>query len=176
MSTLVTAFGRPQPGEYNPYYDRYISLIDSDDIIAVLEKQAAETVALLKSAGAKADFRYAPGKWSVKEVLGHVNDTERIMTYRALRVSRGDKTPMAGFEQDDYVRDGNFGRRTLPDLVDEFADIRQATLSFFRHLDGEAGARRGTANNDAISARALPYIIAGHELHHRRILQEKYLL
>lgn len=175
MSTLVTAFGRPQPGEYNPYYDRYISLIDSDDIIAVLEKQAAETVALLKSAGAKADFRYAPGKWSVKEVLGHVNDTERIMTYRALRVSRGDKTPMAGFEQDDYVRDGNFGKRTLPDLLAEFADLRQATLSFFRHLDGEAGGRRGTANNHEISVRALPYIIAGHELHHRRILKEKYL-
>ena len=175
MSTLVTAFGRPQPGEYNPYYDRYISLIDSDDIIAVLEKQVAETVALLKSAGAKADFRYAPGKWSVKEVLGHVNDTERIMTYRALRVSRGDKTPIEGFEQDDYVRDGNFGKRTLPDLVAEFAAIRQATLAFVRHLDAEAGIRRGTANKYEITARALPYIIAGHELHHRRILKEKYL-
>jgi hypothetical protein len=175
MSTLATAFGRPQSGEYNPYYDRYISLISSDDIINVLEKQAVDTVGLLKSAGAKADFRYAPGKWSVKEVLGHVNDTERIMAYRALRVSRGDKTPMAGFEQDDYVRDGNFGQRTLPDLVAEFADIRKATVSFVRHLDAEAGARRGTANNDVISARALPYIIAGHELHHRRILQERYL-
>ncbi len=175
MSTHVTAFGRPQPGEYNPYYDRYISLIDSEDILGVLEKQAAETAALLKPAGAKADFRYAPGKWSVKEVLGHVNDTERIMTYRALRVSRGDKTPMAGFEQDDYVRDGNFGQRTLPDLVAEFADIRKATVSFVRHLDAEAGARRGTANYDVISARALPYFIAGHELHHRRVLLERYL-
>jgi hypothetical protein len=175
MSTFVTSFGRPQPGEYNPYYDRYISLINSDDIISVLEKQVAGTVALLKSAGAKADFRYVPGKWSVKEVLGHVNDTERIMAYRALRIARGDQTPMAGFEQDDYVRDGNFGQRTLPDLVAELSDIRQATLSFFRHLDAEAGARRGTANNDAISVRALAYIIAGHELHHRRILKEKYL-
>ena len=175
MSTLATSFGRPQPGEYNPYYDRYVSLINSDDIVTVLEEQAAETVALLKSAGAKADFRYAPGKLSVKEVLGHVNDTERIMAYRTLRIARGDQTPLAGFEQDDYVRDGNFGQRTLPDLVSEFADIRQATLSFYRHLDAEAGARRGTANNDAISVRALAYIIAGHELHHRRILKEKYL-
>ncbi len=177
MSTLVTAFGRPQPGEYNPYYDRYISLIDSDDIIAVLEKQAAETVALLKSAGAKADFRYAPGKWSVKEVLGHVNDTERIMTYRALRISRGDKTPIEGYEQDDYIRDGNFGQRTLPDLI----------ARVFRHPQGDAlvlpPSRRAKPDcvaapptNTKSRARALPYIIAGHELHHRRILQERYLL
>lgn len=175
MSTLVTAISRPKPGEYNSYYDRYISLVKSDDIIAALEKQAAETIALLKSAGAKADFRYEPGKWSVKEVVGHINDTERIMTYRALRIARGDKTPIEGFEQDDYIRGGNFGQRTLVDLIDEFAAIRQATLAFFRHLDGEAAARIGSANKNDISARALPFIIAGHELHHRGILAEKYL-
>lgn len=175
MTTLATAISRPQPGEYNPYYDRYISLVKSDDIVPVLEKQAPETIALLKSAGAKADFRYEPGKWSVKEVLGHVNDTERIMTYRAVRIARGDKTPIEGFEQDDYIRGGNFSQRTLADLIDEFAAIRQATLAFFRHLDSEAAARIGTANKDAISVRALSFIIAGHELHHRRILQEKYL-
>lgn len=175
MSTLVSAISRPQAGEYNPYYDRYISLVKSDDILATLERQAPDTIALLKPAAAKADFRYAPGKWSVKEVLGHVNDTERIMTYRALRIARGDKTPIEGFEQDDYIRGGNFGERTLADLIDEFAVIRKATLEFFRHLDADAAARRGTANKDEISARALPFIIAGHELHHRRILQEKYL-
>ena len=178
MSTLTTAlsFGRPQAGEYNPYYDRYISLVESDDIIGLLEKQAPETATLFHSASAKADFRYAPGKWSVKEMLGHVNDTERIMTYRALRVARGDKTPIEGFEQDDYVRDGNFGQRTLADLIEEFTDVRTATVSFFRHLDAEAGLRRGVANKNEISARALAYIIAGHELHHRRVLKEKYLL
>ena len=175
MSTLTTSFGRPQPGEYNPYYDRYISLVGSDDIIGLLEKQAPEAMALFKSASAKADFRYAPGKWSVKEMLGHVNDTERIMTYRALRVARGDKTPIEGFEQDDYVRDGNFGQRTLADLIEEFADVRTATASFFRHLDSEASLRRGVANKNEISARALAYIIAGHELHHRQVLKEKYL-
>jgi hypothetical protein len=175
MSTLTTAFGRPQTGEYAPYYDRYISLLGPDDILAVLERQAPETVSLLKSAGAKADFRYAPGKWSVKELLGHVNDTERIMAYRALRIARGDKTPIEGFEQDDYVRDGNFGQRTLADLIGEFMDIRKATLSLFRSLDAEAVARRGIANKNEISTRALAYIIAGHELHHRRVLQEKYL-
>ena len=175
MSTLATSLGRPQPGEYNPYYDRYISLVGSDDIIGPLEKQAPETAALFKSASAKADFRYAPGKWSVKEMLGHVNDTERIMTYRALRVARGDKTPIEGFEQDDYVRDGNFGQRTLADLIEEFADVRTATVALFRNLDAETGLRRGIANKNEVSARALAYIIAGHELHHRRVLQEKYL-
>jgi hypothetical protein len=175
MSTLTPPFGRPQTGEYNPYYDRYISLVGPEDIVGLLEKHAPETVALFKSASAKGDFRYAPGKWSVKEMLGHVNDTERIMTYRALRVARGDKTPLAGFEQDDYVRDGNFGQRTLPDLIEEFINVRKATVSFFRHLDGETGLRRGIANNDAITGRALAYIIAGHELHHRRILKEMYL-
>jgi DinB family protein len=175
MSTLATAITRPQPGEYNPFYDRYISLVKSDDIVAALEKQAPETIALLKSAGPRADFRYEPGKWSVKEVVGHVNDTERIMTYRALRIARGDKTPIEGFEQDDYIRGGNFGQRSLADLIDEFAAIRQATLAFFRHLNGESAARLGIANKSDITARALPFIIAGHELHHRRILQEKYL-
>jgi hypothetical protein len=175
MSTLVTAISRPRPDEYNPYYDRYISLVETDDVLAALEKQAAASIGLLKSATAKADFRYAPGKWSVKEVLGHINDTERIMTYRALRIARGDKSPIEGFEQDDYIRAGNFGQRTLGDLIDEFATVRQATLSFFRHLDGDAAVRVGNANKYEISARALPFIIAGHELHHRRILQEKYL-
>ncbi len=175
MSTLATTFGRPQSGEYNPYYDRYISLVGSEDIVGLLEKQGPETVALFKSASAKADFRYAPGKWSVKEMLGHVNDTERIMTYRALRIARGDKTPLAGFEQDDYIRDGYFGQRALADLIEEFTDVRKATLSLFRHLDAETGSRRGVANGDEISARALAYIIAGHELHHRRVLKEKYL-
>ena len=175
MSTLATAIARPQPGEYNPFYDRYISLVESDDILAALDQQAPQTIALLKSASAKADFRYAPGKWTVKEVVGHVNDAERIMTYRALRIARGDKTPIEGFEQDDYIRDSNFAQRTLRDLIDEFAAIRQATLSLFRSLDVEAAARLGIANKNDISTRALAFIIAGHELHHRRILAEKYL-
>ena len=175
MSTLATAITRPRPGEYRSYYDRYISLVQSDDILSALEQQSRETIALLKLASSKAEFRYAPEKWSVKEVLGHINDTERIMTYRALRIARGDKTPIEGFEQDDYISGGNFGQRSLSDMIDEFAAVRQATLSLFQHLDAECAARSGTANKNEISARALAFIIAGHELHHRRILQEKYL-
>jgi uncharacterized damage-inducible protein DinB len=176
MSTLVTAFGRPQPGEYDPYYERYISLVQSEDVVATLEEQFPETSSLLISrCAARADFRYASGKWSVKEVLGHINDTERILSYRALRIARGDKTPIEGFEQDDYVPNGRFGQRTLTDLLAEFGDIRKATLDLFRNLDAEAAARRGVANQKEITARALAYIIAGHELHHRRILEERYL-
>jgi hypothetical protein len=175
MSTLAVHLVRPQPGEYAPYYDQYISLVGSEDVLTLLAKQAEEMTALLSSATAKADFRYAPGKWSVKEVVGHINDTERIMAYRALRFCRGDATPIEGFEQNDYVRDGNFGQRTWADLTEEFGVIRKATVALFRSVDAEAAVRRGVANKNAISVRALAYVIAGHELHHRRILQEKYL-
>ena len=175
MTTLTTCIAQPQAGEYNPYYDRYISLVESDDVAGLLERQAPQTAALFHSANAKADFRYAPGKWSVQEMLAHVNDTERVMTYRALRIARGDQTPLAGFEQDDYIRDGNFAQRTLADLIEEFIDVRKATLHVFRHVDAEIAARRGTANGHVVSVRALAYIIAGHELHHRQVLKEKYL-
>jgi uncharacterized damage-inducible protein DinB len=176
MSTLAASISRPQPGEYDPYYERYISLANTDDIVATLQRQAQDTRVLLASLSAQhADFRYAPRKWSVKEVLGHVNDTERIMSYRALRIARGDKTPIEGFEQDDYVPNGKFDRRTIEDLLEEFATIRTATIHLLRHLESEAAERVGTANQKQVSARALAYIIAGHELHHRRILLEKYL-
>jgi len=173
----AAAFGRPGTGEYAPYYERYISLIPSDDIVTALERQAIDTKALLSAlTSQQAEFRYAPGKWSVKEVLGHINDTERIMAYRALRIARSDKTPIEGFEQDDYVRIGNFGQRRLEELVEEFKAVRRATVALFGSLDAEAAFRRGIANKNEITPRALAYIIAGHELHHRRILQEKYLV
>jgi uncharacterized damage-inducible protein DinB len=176
MTTLVTSIHRPEPAEYDPYYERYISLVKTDDIVATLQKQAQETRDLLnKVSGDKAEFRYAPGKWSMKEVLGHVNDTERIMCYRVLRIARGDQTPIEGFEQDDYVAGGKFARRTMDDLLQEFMTIRNASIQLVRHLDPETAERRGTANNKQISARAIVYVIAGHELHHRRILEEKYL-
>lgn len=176
MSTLASSIRRPAPTEYDPYYERYISLVRTDDIVATLQQQVDDTRALLSSlSSSKADFSYAPGKWTVKEVLGHMSDTERIMSYRAMRIARGDKTPIEGFEQDDYVPNGKFGSRTITDLLDEFATIRNTTVHLFRNLDAEAAERSGIANNKDITARALAYLIAGHELHHRRILQEKYL-
>jgi DinB family protein len=167
---------RPKPGEYNAYYDKYISLIPGKDVVGTLSSQISKTLALLSALSEQdAELRYAPGKWSLKEALGHVIDTERIMTYRALRIARGDRTPMAGFEQDDYVRGGPHGEIRISDLVEEFKNVRAATVSFFRNLRDEDWKRQGVANKDDITVRALAYIIAGHELHHRNIFEERYL-
>jgi hypothetical protein len=176
MSTIANASFRPQPNEYAPYYDRYISLVQSNDILATLDAQRRQTVLLLSGrTEADGDLRYAPEKWSLKEVLGHINDTERIMSYRALRIARSDTTPIEGFEQDDYVRNGPFARSPLADLIEDYIAVRRATVSLFRNLDEAAWTRRGVANHNEITVRALAYIIAGHELHHRRIIEEKYL-
>src|SRR5262249_42455845 len=110
----------------------------------------------------------------VKEVVGHLSDAERIFSYRALRIARGDATPLAGFEQDDYIRGANFAERTLADLSEEFSQVRAATLGLFHSLNDEAWAKRGTASNNQVTVRALAYIIAGHELHHRQVLNERY--
>lgn len=167
--------GPPQPGEYDPYYGRYISLIRSEDALAMLDEQRKQTLLLLSGRDENdGDFCYAPDKWSVKELLGHVCDTERVFAYRALRVSRGDVTPMEGFEQDDYVRNGPFAQRSLPDLIEDYIAVRRASIALFRNLDEGAWARRGIANKSEVTVRALAYIIAGHEAHHRGILEEKY--
>jgi DinB family protein len=166
---------RPKPGEYNPYYDKYISLIPGNDVVATLSSQLPKTVALLSSLSEQdGELRYAPGKWSVKEALGHLIDTERIMAYRALRIARNDSTPLAGFEQDDYVRDGPYSELRLADLIEEFKAVRGATLALFRNLRAGDWTRQGVANKNDITVRALAYIIAGHELHHRNIIEERY--
>jgi hypothetical protein len=179
VTPLALTIGRPQPGEYAPYYDRYISLIvqqaPGDGILEALDQQRRQTIMLLCGRDDEdGDFRYAPGKWSAKEVLSHVCDTERVFAYRALRISRADATPLEGFEQDDYVRNGPFAQRPLSDLVEDFIAVRRSTLSLLRNLDEAAWMRRGIANKNEVTVRALAYIIAGHELHHRRILEERY--
>lgn len=175
MTSTPVTVQRPQSDEHNPYYSRYISLVPDADILATLRGQIRETAALLRGlSDEKGNFRYAPGKWSVKEVVGHLSDTERVFGYRALRIARNDQTPLAGFEQDDYVRFGPFAQRSLAELVDEFAAVRQCSLFLLSELDEEGWRRRGTANNSAITVRAIAYIVAGHELHHRSILKEKY--
>ncbi len=169
------AIARPQPGEYSPYYDRYLSLVADNDILSTLDEQRRQTLLVLSGRSeADGDFRYAPDKWSAKEVLGHVCDTERVFAYRALRIARADATPMEGFEQDDYVRSGPFAYRPLADLIEDYIAVRRATVSLLRSLDEAAWSRRGIANKNEVSVRGLAYIIAGHELHHRRILEQKY--
>lgn len=169
------AVSRPQPGEYAPYYEKYIALVEGEDTLNTLEQQRRQTLLLLSGRDEEdGDFRYAPGKWSAKEVLGHVCDAERIFAYRALRFSRGDATPLASFEQDDYVRNGPFANRPIGDLVEEFIAVRRATISLLRNLDEAMWMRRGIASKNEVTVRGLAYIIAGHELHHRGILEEKY--
>jgi hypothetical protein len=169
------AIARPQPGEYAPYYERYVSLVPGQDIMNTLVEQRRQTVLLLSCrTEEEGGFRYAPGKWNAKEVLGHVCDTERVFAYRALRISRADATPMEGFEQDDYVRNGPFAQRPFSDLIEDYIAVRRATLSLLCTLDEDAWPRRGVANKNEVTVRGLAYIIAGHEIHHRRILEEKY--
>lgn len=175
VTPAAVMVARPEPGEYAPYYDRYISLIAGTDILGTLDAQRRQMLILLSGRDeADGDFRYAADKWNAKEVLGHVCDTERIFAYRALRIARGDQTPMAGFEQDDYVKNGPFARAPIEEIVEDYIAVRRATLTLLRNLDEAAWMRRGVASKNEVSVRALAYMIAGHELHHRRILEEKY--
>jgi hypothetical protein len=167
---------RPRPGDYAPFYEKYIALVPSGYLIETLELQLHEWKSLLGGlTSPQSEFRYEPGKWSIKEALGHVTDTERVFAYRVLRIARGDKTPLSGFEQDDYVKEGNYSLRTLSDLLDEFSAVRQSTLTLLRALSPEAWTRRGNANQKEVTVRALGFIIAGHAQHHRIILEQRYL-
>ncbi|MGB2590719.1 MAG: DinB family protein [Candidatus Acidiferrum sp.] len=166
---------RPEPGEYAAYYEKYISLVPGNDVTSALESQRLQTMQLFAGRSEReGNFRYGPNKWTVKQVLGHVTDTERIFAYRALRIARADNTPLPGFEQDGFVSNGGFNDRTLANLAEEFALVRGATLALFRSLGQEAWLRRGTASNNEVTVRALAYMTAGHELHHRQILEERY--
>jgi len=166
---------RPQQGDYAPYYDRYISLIDNDDVVLVLENQIQSSIELLESIGeAKANFAYAEGKWTIKQVLGHIIDTERIMTFRALSFARGEKQPIPGFEQDDYVNEANFNERTLKGLISEFKAVRESNIILFKSFDENILSRKGIASGNEITVLALLFIIAGHEKHHLNVLKEKY--
>lgn len=175
VTSSAFTISRPEPGEYAPYYERYISLVPGTDILGALESQRRQTLLLLcDKDDSDGDFRYAPDKWSAKELLGHVCDAERIFAYRALRISRADRTPIEGFEQDDYVRNGPFANRPLAEVIEDYIAVRRSTITLLRNLDEAAWTRRGIANENEVSVRAIAYAIAGHELHHRRILEEIY--
>jgi hypothetical protein len=170
----MSATDRPLTAD--PYWQRYISLVETADISRTIEQQGEETVALLLGIGEeRGGFRYAPDKWSIKEMLGHVIDSERVFAYRAMRIARGDRTPLAGFEQDDYILNGPFEGCTLKGLIEEFRAVRQSTVLLFRHLQPDAWMRTGVANQNELTVRALAWIIAGHELHHRTLLLDRYL-
>jgi hypothetical protein len=166
---------RPEANEYADYYANYIAKVPGSDVLSVLESQRLQMLQLFAGRSERdGSFRYAPGKWSVKEVLGHITDTERIFTYRALRFARGDQTPLPGFEQDDFVKNGAFGQRTLASLAEEFGLVRSASVALFRSFPEEAWSRRGVASQKEVTVRALAFMSAGHQMHHRIILEERY--
>ena len=167
---------RPDASEYAPFYASYIAKVPDGDILEILEQQRQDTQTLLRAIPeAKAGTRYAPGKWSIREVIGHLIDSERVFAYRALRFARGDATPLPKFDEVDYVRQGRFDARSLADIASELDHVRRATIDLFRHFDGDAFRRHGVANNVDVSVRALACIIAGHERHHVEILRTRYL-
>ena len=166
--------GRPQPGEYAPYAADDIAFVPGDDAIEALRASARETVALF---GALPEERivYASGKWTLKEVLGHLIDDERIFAYRALCVARADTSPLPGFDEKAYVAATSFEARTFASLLRELTLVRQSTIAFFESLTSEEWLRRGMVNGYEASVRGLAFHIAGHELHHLRVVRERYL-
>lgn len=170
-------FGRPEDGEFASYAKSDIDFVAGDDAVAALRDQEQLVLDLFGgfTDDTAAGLTYAPGKWTLKEVLGHLIDDERIFAYRALCVARGDERPLPGFDENEYVAGANFEQRTLADLLAEYRSVRQASIALFASLSDEASLRRGTVNGYSASARGLAFHVAGHELHHLRTLRERYL-
>jgi uncharacterized damage-inducible protein DinB len=167
---------RPQTDEYAAFYGKYVEKVPDGNIVALLATQVDDTLALLRElTDAQARSAYAPGKWSIKEVVGHIADAERVFAYRALRIARGDTTPLPGFDENMYTPAGSFNDRPLASLLAEFMAVRGATVALLAGLPQEAWTRTGTASNASVSVRGVAWITAGHELHHRQILAQRYL-
>jgi len=167
---------KPEKSEYDPYYEKYISLVDESELMATLENQSDEIRSLTSKLGEdRGTFAYAEGKWTVKEVLSHLVDGERMFAYRIFRIARGDRTPIEGFEQEGYIENSHANERSFADLQEEFELLRRANMLFLRNLGEQDWTRVGVANNVEISVRALAYIMAGHIRHHAAILRERYL-
>jgi hypothetical protein len=175
MVTVTVQRARPDATEYAPFYAGYIAGVPEVDVVSALREAGRE---LLTALGAipesRGGFRYAPEKWTIREVVGHLVDAERIFSYRALRLARADTTPLPGFEENDYVRAAGSDARTLADLIDELRVVREGTVRLFESFADDAWARRGVVSGGEVSVRALAYIIAGHGRHHLRILRERY--
>jgi hypothetical protein len=174
---LISETSRPAPGEYAAFFEHYIGLITEADVIQVLTQQRREAAELFSGLSeARAGYRYEPGKWSIREVLGHVIDAERVFGYRAVCIARGEKAPLPGFDENDYAAMAGADAVPLAELVEEFLALRQSHEAMFRHFPEEAWLRIGTSNLKLVSVRALAYIMAGHARHHMEILRERYHL
>lgn len=166
---------RPSDTEFAPYYSRYISLVTEPNILRALEEQAGQLAGLMAALPSdQEEFRYAPGKWSVREVLGHIIDGERVFGYRAFCISRGEKAPLAQFDENQYVARSSYHDRPVPELVEEFLLIRRTNVLFLRRLSEEGWRQMGTASNNPVSVRALVFIMVGHVCHHLNGLRTSY--
>ena len=177
MGRLSSPSGRPQPGEYAAYAQADVDLVRGDDAAEALAAQLPDTLALLASVDERraTRFRYAPRKWTIKQIAGHLSDDERIFAYRMLCVARGDRRVLRGFDEKAYMRRAGFNERPLAGLLDELSAVRAATLVFLRGLPEDAWSRRGVVNGYPATVRGLAFHVAGHELHHREILRTRYL-
>ena len=175
MPTVPARSARPDATEYQPFYASYIAGVPEDDVLAALRSSGRQLATMFGAvAESRAGYRYADGKWSVREVAGHLIDAERIFSYRALRIARADATPLPAFDENEYVRTAGSDARTLADLSEELAVVRDGSIRLFATLPAEAWTRRGVVSGREITVRALAYITAGHARHHARILHERY--
>ncbi len=174
MATM-SAYQRPDGSEHAPYYTRYIEQVPEGDVLDVLRNQVSEYSELFDLPESRGDHAYAPGKWSIKEILGHVIDAERVFADRALTFGRGDSGPLPSFDENAWMAPAGFRQRTLADLRDEFRAVRESTLALLCHLPPEAVGRTGIASGHPVSVRALAFIMAGHAQHHAKVLRERYL-
>lgn len=167
---------RPAPGDYAPFHGAYVQAVPEGDVLAFLERQGAETATLLRGISEeRSRHRYASGKWSIREVVGHMSDAERVFAYRGLSFARGDATPLPGFDENSWGAATNADRRPMADLIAEFSAVRAATVTLFRGFSANEMGRAGTASGHRVSVAAIAYVVAGHEKHHVRILKERYL-
>ncbi|MBT2681456.1 DinB family protein [Bacillus sp. ISL-35] len=167
---------RPDLEEFPVYMRSYVQLIPEGDIIQILNGQLASTHKLFSVVTEEqADYRYAEGKWTLSEVLGHLTDTERIMSYRILRIARGDKSPLMGFDENEYVQEASFYERAIAELLEDYQNVRRSTISLLKGLPQKSLLNKGNANGFEVSVETIAYMIAGHELHHLKIIQQKYL-
>lgn len=173
MASIVLE--RPRSDEYGRFFERYVARVPGDDALSFLAAQRRSlSEELMRIPESRAGERYAEGKWSIREVVGHMTDTERIMAYRALCIARGEANSLPGFDENAYMTGMPFEAYSLGDLVTELDQVRGANLSLLSHLDDAAWRRVGTANNHKVSVRALAFVMAGHVEHHRAVLRERY--
>jgi hypothetical protein len=167
---------RPGPGDCNEYYFTYIDRVPEGDVLDLLGRQLRETAAYLASLDEETwDRRYAPDKWSIKEIVGHLIDSERAFSFRAFAAARRDPAPLPSFEQDDYVVASGIGARAPGSIVGEYEAVRSATLALFRTFGGGQWEAVGNASGWDFTVRAIPFVLAGHEIHHLGVIRERYL-